>query len=63
MLFLRADRNVGYDIVLSGIDAARTAGVRTIGAISEPKSQEEAHAARESAAPGTGALAALPERR
>ena len=33
LLFLRADQNVGYDIVLNGIDAARSAGVRTIGAI------------------------------
>lgn len=36
LLFLRADRDVGYDIVLSAIDAARAAGVRTIGAITIP---------------------------
>jgi biopolymer transport protein TolR len=36
LLFLRADRTVGYDVVLSAIDAARVAGVRTIGAITVP---------------------------
>jgi biopolymer transport protein ExbD len=36
LLFLRADRSVGYDVVLSAIDAARAAGVRTIGAITVP---------------------------
>ena len=36
LMFLRADRGVGYDIVLDGIEAARGAGVRTIGAIIEP---------------------------
>jgi biopolymer transport protein TolR len=36
LLFLRADRTVGYDVVLSAIDAARAAGVRTIGAITIP---------------------------
>jgi biopolymer transport protein ExbD len=36
LLFLRADRSVGYDVVLSAIDAARAAGVRTIGAITIP---------------------------
>ena len=36
LLYLRADEKVGYDVVLSGIDAARAAGVRTIGAISTP---------------------------
>jgi biopolymer transport protein TolR len=36
LLFLRADRAVGYDVVLSAIDAARAAGVRTIGAITIP---------------------------
>lgn len=36
LLFLRADRSVGYDVVLSAIDAARGAGVRTIGAITIP---------------------------
>ncbi len=62
MLFLRADRNVGYDVVLSGIDAARAAGVRTTGAISEPKSQDDGLAAREGAAPGAGVLTNLHER-
>ena len=36
LMFLRADRDVGYDVVLDAIDAARGAGVRTIGAIIEP---------------------------
>jgi biopolymer transport protein TolR len=36
LLFLRADRSVGYDVVLTAIDAARAAGVRTIGAITVP---------------------------
>jgi biopolymer transport protein ExbD len=36
LLFLRADRAVGYDVVLTAIDAARAAGVRTIGAITIP---------------------------
>jgi len=39
-LFLRADQNVGYNVVLNGIDAARGAGVRTIGAISTPEDNE-----------------------
>ena len=36
LIYLRADQNVSYDVVLNGIDAARGAGVRTIGAISTP---------------------------
>ena len=40
LLFLRADRSVGYDVVLTAIDAARAAGVRTIGAISTPMEEE-----------------------
>ncbi len=44
VLYLRADRRVGYNVVLSGIDAARAAGVRTIGAISEPMSREDVRA-------------------
>ena len=36
LLFLRADRGVGYNVVLDAIEAARGAGVRTIGAIIEP---------------------------
>ncbi|HUF12377.1 MAG TPA: biopolymer transporter ExbD [Longimicrobiales bacterium] len=36
LMFLRADRGVGYNVVLDGIEAARGAGVRTIGAIIEP---------------------------
>ncbi|CAN5730244.1 protein TolR [soil metagenome] len=63
VLYLRADRNVGYNVVLSGIDAARAAGVRTIGAISEPKSLESAHAASATSTKQDGQLAALRERR
>ena len=36
LLYLRADRGVGYDRVLDAVDAARAAGVRRIGAITEP---------------------------
>lgn len=61
VLYLRADRNVGYDVVLSGIDAARAAGVRTIGAISEPKSQDAASTGHR--ATPDGALAVRQERR
>lgn len=42
LLFLRADQGVSYNIVLNGIDAARGAGVRTIGAISTPERNEAA---------------------
>ena len=41
LMFLRADRGVGYDVVLDAIEAARGAGVRTIGAIIEPIAREE----------------------
>jgi biopolymer transport protein TolR len=37
LLYLRADRGLPYRYVLDAIDAARTAGVRTIGAISLPR--------------------------
>jgi biopolymer transport protein TolR len=36
VLYLRADRGVPYRLVLDAVDAARAAGVRTIGAISLP---------------------------
>ena len=36
LLYLRADRTVPYRLVLDAVDAARAAGVRTIGAISLP---------------------------
>ncbi len=42
LLYLRADRAVGYNVVLTAIDAARAAGVRTIGAITDPKKDDEA---------------------
>lgn len=35
ILYMKADRNVGYDRVLTAIDAAREAGVARIGAITE----------------------------
>ena len=41
LMYLRADEQVGYDVVLTGIDAARAAGVRTIGAISKPLEEGE----------------------
>jgi biopolymer transport protein TolR len=36
LLYLRADRGVPYRLVLDVVDAARAAGVRTVGAISLP---------------------------
>ena len=36
LLYLRADRGIGYDRILDAVDAARAAGVRRIGAITEP---------------------------
>jgi biopolymer transport protein ExbD len=36
LLYLRADRGVPYRLVLDAVDAARAAGVRTIGAVSLP---------------------------
>jgi biopolymer transport protein ExbD len=40
VLYLKADNQAGYDKVLTAIDAARTAGVRRIGAITElPKAK------------------------
>ena len=41
-LYMKADHGVGYDKVLTAIDAARAAGVRRIGAITErPKGGPE----------------------
>lgn len=37
LLYLRADRSLPYRVVLDAIDAARAAGVRTVGAISQPR--------------------------
>jgi biopolymer transport protein TolR len=45
LLYLRADRDIGYNVVLDGIEAARAAGVRTIGAITDPLPRDEAAAA------------------
>ena len=45
LMYLRADQGVSYSTVLNGIDAARGAGVRTIGAISTPV-QDDATAGR-----------------
>jgi biopolymer transport protein TolR len=50
LLYIRADRSLPYRAVLDAIDAARAAGVRTIGAISLPKAS-----ATDSAAIGAGA--------
>lgn len=36
LLYLRADKGVPYKVVLDAVDAARAAGVRTIGALSLP---------------------------
>ncbi len=36
VLYVRADRSVPYRLVLDAVDAARAAGVRTLGAISLP---------------------------
>lgn len=37
LLYLRADRALPYRVVLDAIDAARAAGVRTVGAVSQPR--------------------------
>jgi biopolymer transport protein ExbD len=39
LLYLWADRSMSYALVLDVIDAARTAGVRTVGAVVEPLDQ------------------------
>jgi biopolymer transport protein ExbD len=36
LLYLRADGAAGYDRILDAVDAARAAGVRRIGAITQP---------------------------
>lgn len=36
LLYLRADRSLPYRVILNAVDAARAAGVRTVGAISQP---------------------------
>ena len=44
VLYLKADQGIAYSVVLTAIDAARAAGVRRIGAITElpaPKPEEE----------------------
>jgi biopolymer transport protein TolR len=38
LLYVRADRSLPYRVVLDAIAAARAAGVRTVGAISQPRS-------------------------
>jgi biopolymer transport protein TolR len=42
VLYLRADRGVAYARVLDAVEAARTAGVTTIGAITEPLEDDAA---------------------
>jgi biopolymer transport protein ExbD len=44
LLYLRADGTVGYDRVLDAVDAARAAGVRRIGVITEPIASDETRA-------------------
>lgn len=46
ILYLRADRGVSYRRVLDAIEAAREAGVATIGAITEPLEDEETAGSR-----------------
>jgi biopolymer transport protein ExbD len=40
LLYLRADGDVGYDRILDAVDAARAAGVRRIGAITQTESRD-----------------------
>ena len=42
VLYLKADNGVEYSVVLTAIDAARTAGVRRIGAITESAAAQPA---------------------
>lgn len=42
LLFLRGHEGVSYSVVLDAIDAARAAGIRTIGAITTPESDQDA---------------------
>jgi biopolymer transport protein ExbD/biopolymer transport protein TolR len=51
LLYLRADRGLPYRAVLNAIDAARAAGVRTVGAISVPKGSPGDSAAGEGGRP------------
>ena len=51
LLYLRADRGLPYRVVLNVIDAARAAGVRTVGAISLPKGSPGDSAIREDGRP------------
>jgi biopolymer transport protein ExbD len=44
LLYLRADRSLPYRFVLNAVDAARAAGVRTIGAISSPRAPADSGA-------------------
>jgi biopolymer transport protein ExbD len=46
LLYLRADRSLSYRVVLDAVEAARAAGVRTIGAISQPTGDSTATGAR-----------------
>jgi len=42
LLYLRADRDVEYSLVLNALSAAQQAGVRTVGAISMPVAASDA---------------------
>ncbi len=63
LLYLKADRKVGYSVVLSAIDAARSAGVRTIGAITEPKVEDEVRTTHTDPVRPPGLAATQQERR
>jgi len=51
LLYLRADRSLPYRVVLDAIDAARAAGVRTVGEISLPKARPADSAAAATSGP------------
>jgi biopolymer transport protein TolR len=63
LLYLKADRKVGYGVVLTAIDAARAAGVRTIGAITEPKQEDDTRTTHAAAAARGDRAAADHQRR
>ncbi len=54
LLYLRADRGVSYARVLDALEAASSAGVTTIGAITVPLEEETSEGARSAAATGGG---------
>jgi biopolymer transport protein TolR len=54
VLYLKADNEVGYDKILTAIDAARVAGVRRIGAITEHAEGQTEGIGRQPMAMGVG---------